>query len=474
MLRRSPTPPAATCPRLRLLLPGLLTVSVCLVGLSCAAGGIAVRQEPDAQAVVTESMVAMLRSRLHPIAGENDLDPLLTRVGDARLVLLGESTHGTAEFYTWRSAITRRLIAEHGFAFVAVEGDWGAALAVDRAIRDADGEGVSGVAEALGAFSRWPGWVWNNRETAEFLEWLAGHNRGREPASRVAFNGLDLYGVAESLQEVLEFLEEHDPERAAAARRAARCLLRFRADPFRYAQVLDRGGRSCAADVVRVTDLLEEVAGPLKEHDAQSILHLRQSARVVGSAERHIRMSRESGSAGWNERVRHMADTVEALLAYHQQRLAGDAAARGVVWAHNTHVGDARATAMHGLGQESLGSLMRGRLGAGQVVLVGFGTHGGRVVAADRWLGPRRVLAVPRGLPGSVEDLFHRTGVAAGLAVFGPEFRDARWLDPLPHRAIGVVYDPARERQRHYVPTVLPLRYDAFVWIDHTSPLTSR
>ena len=470
-------PPAlcrAEFSRLRRSRLGLVALGACLAGWSCASSGDPVRQEPGRREVAAaDLMVATLRSQLHPLVGEEDLDLLLARVGDAHLVLLGEASHGTSEFYTWRATITRRLLAEHGFSFVAVEGDWGAAYRVNQMVMGTDGE-AGWATESLDAFSRWPGWVWNNRETAEFLEWLSGHNRGREPASRVAFHGLDLYGAAESLEDVLAFLDENDPDRATVARRAARCLLRFRADPFQYGTALDRGGRSCAAEAVQVSELLEEAASAQRGRDPWAFLHLRQSARVVVSAERHVRISREQGSAGWNERVRHMADTVEALLEYHQKRLGGDVAARGVVWAHNTHVGDARATAMHGLGQESLGTLVRRRSGAEQVVLVGFGTDRGQVVAADRWLGRRRTFTIPRGMPGSVEDLFHRTGVATGMVVFGPELRDGPWLDPLPHRAMGVVYDPARERQRNYIPTVLPMRYDAFIWIDRTNPLTPR
>lgn len=453
-------------------IPAWVAVSVvCLFLWACASNGPGVLEAPGPRpADGGDPMVLELLHHLHPIEGEKDLDPLLERVGDARLVLLGESTHGTSEFYTWRSAITRRLIAEHGFTFVAVEGDWGAGFRVNQVLKDAAPE-VPWSDDALAAFARWPGWMWNNRETAAFLEWMYEHNSERHPSDRAAFHGMDLYGAADSLRDVLAVLDELDPERAAAARRAYACLERFGGDPFHYGDVLARGGRSCAAEAVAVAELLEEAAGELRQRDPRGFLHARTSARVVKNAERHIRISREPGAEGWNARVGHMADTVEALFDYHDTRLGGSVSARGIVWAHNTHVGDVRATAMRRFGQDSLGGLMRQRLGGEQTVLVGFGTHRGGVIASDRWGGPRRTFSLPRGGRGSVEDLFHRTGVPVGLVVFGSELRRGAWLEALPHRAVGVVYDPSQERQRNYIPSVVSMRYDAFIWIDRTSPL---
>lgn len=418
----------------------------------------------------SDPLVVELLPHLHALEGEEDLGPLLERVGNARLVLLGEASHGTSEFYTWRAAITRRLIAEHGFTFVAVEGDWGAGFRVNQVLKDAV-EDVPWSDEALAVFSRWPPWMWNNRETAELLGWMYRHNAPRQPGGRVAFHGMDLYGAADSLRDVLAVLDEMDPERAAVARRAYACMERFGGDPFRYGEALGRGGRSCAAEVVEVVELLAEAAGELRRRDPRGFLHAKVSARVVKNAERHIRTSREPGSEGWNARVGHMADTVEALLEYHDRRLGERVPARGIVWAHNTHVGDVRATAMRQFGQDSLGALMRQRLGGEHAVLVGFGTHRGGVVAADRWGGPQRTFNLPRGIGGSVEDLFHRTGVPAGLVVFGPELRQGKWLEAMPHRAVGVVYDPHQERERNYIPSVVSMRYDAFIWIDHTRPL---
>ena len=403
-----------------------------------------------------EEVAALAR----PLTDAGDLDVLLDRIGDARVVMLGEASHGTHEFYAWRAAITRRLIEEHGFAFVAVEGDWPDCERIDRSVRAADGAPAD-PREALLTFERWPTWMWANEEVTDFTRWLRAHNATRGPAARPAgFHGLDVYSLWESLRAILTYLGEHDPDQVPGALAAYRCFEPFAEDPQAYAWATRFVSASCEKEVV---DLL---AAQRRRAPAGGDFVTRQNAEVVAGAERYYRAMVHGGPKSWNVRDRHMDETLDRLLTHY------GAGARAVVWAHNTHVGDSRATDQARHGELTIGELARERYGRDDVVLVGFGSHRGTVVAGPAWGAPAEVMAVPPAREDSIEDVLHAAAPPQALMVFPPyEHRPDVLVDELGHRAVGVVYRPERERRGNYVPTVLGERYDAFLWFDETTAL---
>jgi erythromycin esterase len=403
-----------------------------------------------------EEVAALCR----PLIDPGDLDVLLDRAADARVVMLGEASHGTHEFYAWRAALTRRLIEERGFSFVAVEGDWPDCARVDRSVRCA-ADAPEDPREALAAFERWPTWMWANEEVADFCRWLRGHNAGLDPAQRVAFHGLDVYSLWESLREILVYLRENDPEQVPAALAAYRCFEPYNEDPNAYAWSTRFVSATCEAEVVEMLVALRRRAPGGGDLDTW------QNAEVVAGAEHYYRAMVHGGPKSWNVRDRHMDETLARLLRQH-----GDGA-KAVVWAHNTHVGDARATDQSAHGEITIGELARDRYGADRVMLVGFGCHRGTVVAGDAWGAPMEVMPVPPGRPDSIEDIFATAAPPRALAVFPPYAqRPDVLVDRLVQRAIGVVYRPERERWGNYVPTVLGDRYDAFLWFDETRAVT--
>jgi erythromycin esterase-like protein len=401
-----------------------------------------------------DNEVAALATPLSDPAG---LDALIDRAGAARVVMLGEASHGTHEYYRWRSEITRRLIAEHGFSFVTVEGDWPDCDRVDRSVRGRP-DAPTDPREALLEYRRWPTWMWANEEVVDFSRWLRRHNEAVDASARVGFHGLDVYSLWESLREILTYLREHEPEEVSAALAAYRCFEPYEEDPHQYARATRLVPTSCEAHVV---DLLVALRGRAAKADPDRFAVL-QNAEVVAGAEHYYRTMARGGGQSWNVRDRHMDNTLARLL----QRYGPDA--KAVVWAHNTHVGDARATGMADAGMVNIGQLARQRYGEDQVVLVGFGSHRGTVIAGDAWGAPMRVMAVPPARPGSLEDVLHASAPPQALLVFPRGDQPHLLTDELDHRAIGVVYRPEREAWGNYVPTVLGRRYDAFCWFDES------
>lgn len=411
---------------------------------------------------------ASLAAASRPLADHADLDPLLDRIGDARYVLLGEATHGTSEFYTWRTRITRRLIEERGFSFVAVEGDWPDCYRVNRFVK---GRVRAPNARAvLHAFDRWPTWMWANREVAELAEWMVRHNAGRLAGEQAGFYGLDVYSLWASIRAVTEYLEREDPPLAAEARRAYACFDPYYDDPQDYARATALVPTSCASEVVGVLRALQAraadlpPAGDAPDDVREAYFDAEQNALTARNAELYYRTMMRGGAASWNVRDHHMVETLERLMQHH------GAGARAIVWEHNTHVGDARFTDMASHGMVNVGQLVRERHGAEGVVIVGFGTHRGTVMAASEWAEPMREMAVPPARAGSFEDACHQAGRGDFLLVFdgAGDGGIPGLAEPWDHRAIGVVYDPRRERWGNYVPTMVAGRYDAFVYVDET------
>lgn len=409
-----------------------------------------------------DATAATLRAHARPLRDVADLDPILDMIGERRAVLLGEASHGTEDYYTWRAELSRRLIAERGFRFIAVEGDWGASMAVNRYVKHMDD--APGSAEvALASYTRWPTWLWSNAVVLELVEWLREHNADLPPSERVGFYGIDVYGLDESMDKALSYLAELDEAIAAEAGEAYACLQRHDGDMRRYLDGVMRG-EPCSDEIAAIVVQLRARRADWQAADPDAYFHAKQNALVVQNAERHYRAMIAQNHASWNARAGHFHLTLERLL----ERYGEDS--KGIVWAHNTHIGDARATSMRQQRLVNIGQLARESLGRERVALVGFGTHRGEVVAGSSWGAPQQVMQVPRAIPGSLEDVLLRVGEQPFLLLMD-EVRDVPGLAGFTgHRAIGVTYDPRQERG-NYVATVLPERYDAFIFIPVTTAL---
>jgi erythromycin esterase-like protein len=398
------------------------------------------------------------------------LAPLVEAVGDARLVLIGEATHGTHEFYRTRADLTKALIARKSFNLVAVEADWPDAYRVNRWVRhgttEADAE------TALADFTRFPRWMWRNNDVVEFLQWLRTHNAEQPSSARVGFYGLDLYSLHASIDAVLAYLRKIDPEAAERARYRYGCLEDFGEDPQAYGYAAAIGlSRSCEDDVVVQLVDLHRRAAEYASRDgrvaADEYFFAEQNARLVRNAEKYYRAMFGGRVESWNLRDTHMMETLEALLVHVRQT---DGEARAVIWAHNSHLGDARATQMGEMGELNLGQLVRQAHG-GEAFLVGFTTHTGTVTAASNWDEPAERKRVRPSLAGSYERLFHDAGRSRFLLLMREGLAEDALRVARLERAIGVIYRPESERVSHYFRARLSDQFDAVLHIDETSAL---
>jgi protein-L-isoaspartate(D-aspartate) O-methyltransferase len=410
-----------------------------------------------------ETVAGLIREEAWSVSdiGSADLGPLLERLAGARVVCLGEATHGTSEFYRMRARITEELVRHHGFGIVAIEGDWPDAAMVNRRVRGLrDGYAIAG-----GPFARFPTWMWRNEETLAFVERLAQLNATRDPASRAGLYGLDLYSMFTSIAAVLHYLDRVDPDAARIARRRYGCLTPWAHDAQAYGGAAVSGRyRVCEREVVAMLRELLARRIELSERDGDHFFDAARNAALVVDAERYYRTMYYGGDESWNVRDRHMFDTLEALLAFHGPD------AKAVVWEHNSHLGDARATEMGVRGQLNVGQLCRQRFGDA-AFLVGFGTDHGTVAAAHDWDGQMVHMRVRASHPESYERLCHDSGEPAFvLQLREPRRAELReeLVSPRLERAIGVVYRPATELQSHYFHASLPLQFDAWIWFDET------
>jgi len=395
--------------------------------------------------------------------------PLLDMIGDASLVLIGEASHGTHEFYQTRAELTKALIERKGFNLIAVEADWPDAYRVNRWVRHASDDPSAEI--ALGDFTRFPRWMWRNRDVVVFLEWLRAHNAPEGAASRVGFYGLDLYSLHTSIEAVLQYLRKVDPEAAERARYRYACFEHFGEDTQAYGYAATLGlSRSCERDVLEQLVDLRRRSAQYANRDgriaADEYFYAEQNARLVSNAERYYRSMFGGRARSWNLRDTHMMETLEALLD-HTRQIAGSA--RAVVWAHNSHLGDARATEMGEGGELNLGQLVREKHGA-DARLIGFSTHAGTVTAASYWDEPAARKRVRPSLAGSYERLFHDVGIGQFMLMLGDR-TSGPLATPRLERAIGVIYSPESERVSHYFRAHLPRQFDAILHIDETHAL---
>ncbi|TPJ70581.1 protein-L-isoaspartate(D-aspartate) O-methyltransferase [Mesorhizobium sp. B2-7-1] len=386
------------------------------------------------------------------------------RFADRRIVLLGEASHGTSEFYRARAAITKRLIERHGFTILAVEADWPDAAAIDRYVR---GKGTSSGAER--PFQRFPTWMWRNTDVAAFVKWLREHNhKVKALQPQAGFYGLDIYNMRGSIAAVLEYLDRTDPEAARIARERYGCLTPWQTEPSTYGRAaLTRGYRECEEAVLE--QCREMLARQLDDtgQDGDDLFDAAQNARLVASAEHYYRTMYYGGPQSWNLRDTHMFETLEHILDTRGPN------AKAVVWAHNSHIGDARYTEM-GISRDELnvGQLCRQRFGDA-AALIGFGTHAGTVAAATDWDGEMEIKSVRPSREDSYERLCHDAGIGRFLLDLGrdPDLRD-RLTERRLERFIGVIYRPETELHSHYADASLARQFDAFAWFDETSAVT--
>ncbi|HZF42105.1 MAG TPA: erythromycin esterase family protein [Sphingomonadaceae bacterium] len=438
-----------------------------------AAALLAACSPGDAQSVRSPAAAdaTAIAQAARPIAGApSDYDPLLAAIGDARFVLLGEATHGTHEFYRERARISTRLVRDRGFRAVVIEGDWPDTGRVNRYVR---GLGTDRSAEAaLGDFADFPRWMWRNAEFRDFVETLRTHNAALPPAQRVGVYGMDVYNLFGAAEAVVAYLEGVDKQAAARARANYRCFAPYRPDPALYGEATRRPRQSCERQAVAVLADVRARPRPADPVAAESLFSALRSAASVVGAEAYNRAS-FAGTLSWNVRDRLMADTV-AEVADHAAALSGTPGTPGkvVVWAHNSHIGDARATDMPLRGELNLGQLMRERFGAA-TFLLGFTTFDGTVIAADRWDGPHRTHTLHPAMPGSYAALFHQAGLRDALLLLPKGSPQAQALGgERPKREIGVIYARNSEAQSHYMRTRLARQFDAVIHMDRTRALT--
>ena len=430
-----------------------------------------------------------------------DLDILINRIDDSHFVLLGEASHGTCEFYKWRSEITKRLIKEKGFSFIAVEGDWPDCYRVNRYIKGFPGSGKNAY-DVLYSFNRWPTWMWANKEMVELVEWLKLYNDKQEQEQNhsltsnfngkiVGFYGLDLYSLWESMEAIIQYLKKVDPNAIKDAIKAYTCFEPYKKDVENYARATAFVPENCEDEVIEMLSSLRSRVNVYSKKDhgkrEEDYFNAEQNAMTAKDAELYYRTMIKGDVNSWNIRDTHMMETLERLIAFH-----GKGNSKAIVWAHNTHIGDARATDMSKDNTINLGQLVRERKNSNNTVLVGFGTYKGSVIAAKRWGDKMEQMKVPSAISESWDNILHNikndsttdssyTNNNNKLIIFSDDninnkindnnnnkIQNGKWKS---QRAIGVVYNPQYEKYGNYVPTNLSLRYDAFLFIDETHAL---
>lgn len=398
---------------------------------------------------------------MHKLNTAQDLTPLLADIGDASIVMLGEASHGTHEYYTWRTAISKRLIEEKGFSFIAVEGDWPDCYKINRFVKGYADAGDE-VFHVLKHFDRWPTWMWANWEVAALADWMRQYNGTKKAEEKIGFYGLDVYSLWDSMREMVTYLEKEDPQTAQAVKKAIQCFQPYEENEQAYARV-SLTEHSCRDKVLA---LLKEVRSKVHhgDGDREAAFNTEQNALIAVNAEKYYRSMMGFDGESWNVRDTHMMETLHRLMQFH-----GDGA-KAIVWEHNTHIGDARATTMKGAGMVNIGQLAREQYGTKKVYLAGFGSYTGSVIAGDAWGAPMQEMEVPEARDGSIEHhLHHQYGHNGYLLLRGE--KEETFRHKIPHRAIGVVYHPEWERYGNYVPSVMAQRYDAFLYIDETTAL---
>jgi erythromycin esterase-like protein len=407
-------------------------------------------------------MLDSIKKYAKPFETIDDLDPLIEAIGDSKYVLLGESSHGTAEFYTIRAELTKRLINEKGFSVIAVEGDWPSCQSINRYIKNI-GSPTNNVKEALESFNRWPTWMWANQEIIELIEWLKNFNQQTNRKNKVGFYGLDVYSLWESMDEIIKYLERTGNTGLKQARNAFNCFEPFNRNNESYAVSAGYLSESCMKEALSLLTTIQKNKWKYDD-DEESSLNMEVNALVTVNAEEYYRTMVTSDAKSWNVRDIHMVEALNAIMKFYGE---GE---KVIIWEHNTHVGDARATDMKDAGMVNVGQLIREQNFPEDVYIVGFGTNSGTVIASTEWGVDFRVTNVPSAQIGSWENLMHKAGAYNQYLMFTEDNRE-EFSKRIGHRAIGVVYRPEHEQYGNYVPSVMSSRYDGFVFVDKSYAL---
>lgn len=405
-----------------------------------------------------EDYIAALRSISRPLPEAEDA--LIERLARAKMVLMGEASHGTSEYYTKRAEYSRRLITGHGFNFVAVEGDWNSIYKLNEYVHGKTNP-AGGAREIMRGFTRWPLWMWANEEFADFVEWLREYNQQLPPEKRAGVYGMDVYGMEDALQKLPDAVGSADADLGSWISEQYAVFNPFIGNMHAYARVSAPPARSPGREPAAA--VIERLREHKETFPRDQFLHFEMMALVVVNAEAHYRTMALRDASSWNNRARHFFEAAKRLMDYYGED------ARGIAWAHNTHIGDARATDMARSGQFNIGQLARQHWGAENVAALGFGTHKGTVMAGREWGGQREIMRLPEGISGSLEDFMRQAG--DGDQVFFLDDAPTVLNRPIGHRAAGVIYHPEREHMGNYVRTILPQRYDVFVFIEETQTL---
>lgn len=410
------------------------------------------------------SLDESIKAHALPFENSKDLTPIIDAIGEAKIVLLGEASHGTSEFYTVRAELSKRLIKEKGFTLIAVEGDWPSCQKINQFIKGYESE-ENDVRNILKAFNRWPTWMWANEEISDFILWLKSHNQQQEK-KKIGFYGIDVYSLWESLDELIRYLTETNPEGRdlTLAKKAFSCFEPFNRHPETYAMSSLNITQACVDEVSSLLASIRSHEDHYKNEQEED-LNLKINALVARNAEEYYRAMVRNDGLSWNVRDEHMVEAINEIVDYHGKD------AKIIVWEHNTHIGDASYTDMASEGMINVGEVLRKQNKKGNVYAVGFGTHSGTVIAAEEWGIPYARTTVPPAMKNSWEDALHKSGAHSKLIIFKGENRNLfnEWIG---HRAIGVVYNPEYEAYGNYVPSKVGSRYDAFIYIDETQALT--
>lgn len=399
-----------------------------------------------------------------PLEGDASLDKLLKATADKALVLLGEASHGTHEYYVWRDKISRRLIAEQDFNFIAVEGDFASLYQLNRYVKNMDGAGAS-AREVLLKLDRWPTWMWANEEVVALAEWLRNYNDPLPADKKVGFYGMDVYDEWNSEKVVLDLLKATNQTAYEYVKEQYKCFEPHRGDSWSYATAARINKKVCATATTNVVEYIKANRKALAALSEDTYFYLLQNSIVVQNAEKFYRESVASaGHISWNSRVHHMHGTVHDLFALYGEN------AKGIIWAHNTHIGDARFSSMQNTGETNIGQLTREQLGSDKVFLIGFTTFQGKVIAGSSWGAPMKEMTIPPAVSNSIEQELNKVALGQFYLIFDKKDRKEKNLKVMGNRAVGVVYNP-REDIRQFVPTIVPMRYDALFFFKNTSAL---
>lgn len=416
----------------------------------------------ESEAPIKESIITEIEDNSFPFLNSDDLDSWLKQISKHKIVMLGEGTHGTKEFYSIRREISKKLIQNHGFSFVAVEGDWPDCYKLNEYIAGPEKYGSKEVVR--GQFHRWPTWMWANEEIPPLINWMKQNQLG-------AFYGLDVYSLFDSLEEIKKHLDLVDSSSAMRILETYKCFESYKCDEIAYARSLLKLPKGCQAEVVNNLKALLRLRLQETAISKEALFDIKQNARVIANAEKYYRAMLGGGAESWNVRDFHMMETLENLLKLHGPD------SKAIVWAHNTHIGDYHATDMSENGYINLGGLARERFGAEDVYLLGFSSYQGEVTAGSAWGGPEKQMKLPKAHAGTYEDYFHQAALNMKAAQFLTTFdkldKHSSLYRKLGHRAVGVVYDPSHESRSNYVPTQLAKRYDGLIFVDQTTALKS-